>query len=386
MEKDEELGLVTLEEMYNCFKSDEYKEFREDFDVSFVVDENGKESVSYIYAWDLPENSPLLYRHIVAEQLFRTDYRLVNWEYMSAFSEATFYGLMDLMLNPLVWQDKRLYYDSLIEGRIAKEEFDRSRLHRVWEIMYYIREEGILNFADNPYVFDEDLIGANYIKGMHDWGVITTDYGEIMKNIYQGARFTYSDLSKNKYYDIKKLRTSILKIAEERGGKRAAEILNTLQKEWPKIKRWKTHFESMTNDDISQFEDILMNGFETELEEWEAGNDAPKEQPKTVKRAKNQSVSKSQSFETLLQCPQDQKEHVMSRLHELLDNKGGKHVAMILMAAKQKYFLLLDTPTEKQYTAEFTLNGTWRAVSDYIQKHTLPSGKYSEDLDHISIL
>ena len=270
MEKDEELGLVTLEEMYNCFKSDEYKEFREDFDVSFVVDENGKESVSYIYAWDLPENSPFLYRHIVAEQLFRTDYRLVNWEYMSAFSEATFYELMDLMLNPLVWQDKRLYYDSLIEGRIAKEEFDRSRLHRVWEIMYYIREEGILNFADNPYVFDEDLIGANYIKGMHDWGVITTDYGEIMMNIYQGARFTYSDLSKNKYYDIKQLRTSILKIAEKRGGKRAAEILNTLQKEWPKIKRWKTHFECMTNDDISQFEDILMNGFETELEEWES--------------------------------------------------------------------------------------------------------------------
>ena len=65
MEKDEELGLVTLEEMYNCFKSDEYKEFREDFDVSFVVDENGEESVSYIYAWDLPETSPFLYRHIV---------------------------------------------------------------------------------------------------------------------------------------------------------------------------------------------------------------------------------------------------------------------------------------------------------------------------------
>lgn len=386
MEKDEELGLVTLEEMYNCFKSDEYKEFREDFDVSFVVDENGKESVSYIYAWDLPENSPFLYRHIVAEQLFRTDYRLVNWEYMSAFSEATFYELMDLMLNPLVWQDKRLYYDSLIEGRIAKEEFDRSRLHRVWEIMYYIREEGILNFADNPYVFDEDLIGANYIKGMHDWGIITTDYGEIMMNIYQGARFTYSDFSKNKHYDIKQLRTSILKIAEKRGGKRAEEILSMLQEEWPKIKRWKTHFENMTEDDICQFEDILMNGFETELEEWETGNDAPKEQPKTIKKAKNQSVCKSQPFETLLQCPQDQKEHVMSRLHELLDNKGGKHVAMILMAAKGKESLLLDIPTEKQYTAEFTLNGTWRAVSDYIQKHTLPSGKYSEDLDHISIL
>ena len=385
MEKDEELGLVTLEEMYNCFKSDEYKEFREDFDVSFVVDENGKESVSYIYAWDLPENSPFLYRHIVAEQLFRTDYRLVNWEYMSAFSEATFYELMDLMLNPLVWQDKRLYYDSLIEGRIAKEEFDRSRLHRVWEIMYYIREEGILNFADNPYVFDEDLIGANYIKGMHDWGIITTDYGEIMMNIYQGKHFTYSDLRKNKHYDIKQLRTSILKIAEKRGGKRAEEILSMLQEEWPKIKRWKTHFENMTEDDICQFEDILMNGFETELEEWETGNDAPKEQPKTIKKAKNQSVCKSQPFETLLQCPQDQKEHVMSRLHELLDNKGGKHVAMILMAAKQKYFLLLDIPTEKQYTAEFTLNGTWRAVSNYIKKCTLSNGRYSVNLDHISI-
>ena len=386
MEKDEELGLVTLEEMYNCFKSDEYKEFREDFDVSFVVDENGEESVSYIYAWDLPETSPFLYRHIVAEQLFRTDYRHVNWEYMSAFSEDTFYGLMDLMLNPLVWQDKRLYYDSLIEGRIAKEEFDRSRLHRVWEIMYYIREEGILNFADNPYVFDEDLIGANYIKGMHNWGVITTDYERIMMNIYQGARFTYSDLSKNKYYDIKQLRTSILKIAEKRGGKRAAEILNTLQKEWPKIKRWKTHFECMTNDDISQFEDILMNGFETELEEWEAGNDAPKEQPKTIKRAKNQSVSKSQSFDSLLQCPKEQKEHVLSRLHDLLDGKGGKHVAIILMAAKQKYSLLLDIPTENQYTSEFVLSGTWRAVTNYIKKHTLMNGKYSEDLDHISII
>ena len=90
-------------------------------------------------------------------------------------------------------------------------------------------------------------------------------------------------------------------------------------------------------------------------------------------------------FETLLQCSKEQVSNVLARLHELLDNKGGMQVALVLAAAKYKYHYLIAFPTEKQYTSEFELNGTWRALTSYLSAHTTSAGEFTENIDHIEI-
>lgn len=373
---------LTLTEMIDILKGNAYKKWHR-----FIQEDvNGEERIGLGIAWHNSRFFPLLYRHIVAEELLKYDYKEVDWKAVGLFDACIYFAFVDLLMHPLIWTDALEYEDVVIEGRIAEEEYDSERFEEIVDLLNHVNKLDIVDFANNPYEYKEDDYELKHVKGMHEWGRLTHDMEDIFHKIINGGHTSYEEIRNAKYYDLASLRYRLTVTAKECGGKRAGELLRMLQDEWPKIKLWKTYFDTMTPEDVEHFENGLFHGFDDLLEEWEAGNDAPKEQPKTVKRAKNQSVSKSQSFETLLQCPQDQKEHVMSRLHELLDNKGGKHVAMILMAAKQKYFLLLDIPTEKQYTAEFTLNGTWRAVSDYIQKHTLPSGKYSEDLDHISIL
>lgn len=377
---------LTLDEMYDIFMGDAYKDFREQTKLCVKTAENGKRYVEYIIGWFNNDVSPLLYQHIAAEQLIQApDYQKVNWRMVSLGNTFAIIKLLDLCMNPLVWVGAEKFKDIVIEGRVAEEDYDATRYIDKYEMFDYLNNQGVLRFADELPCCDEDSLELGYTKGMHYWLEITLDDSKHFRDVLNGASADFNEWQKAKGYNLGRLRDNLTYIAKERGGDRAAMILHLLQKEWPKIKLWKTHFENMTEDDICHFENGLFHGFDDLLEEWEAGNDAPKEQPKTIKKAKNQSVCKSQPFETLLQCPQDQKEHVMSRLHELLDNKGGKHVAMILMAAKSKESLLLDIPTEKQYTAEFTLNGTWRAVSDYIKKCTLQDGRYSVNLDHISI-
>ena len=91
------------------------------------------------------------------------------------------------------------------------------------------------------------------------------------------------------------------------------------------------------------------------------------------------------SFQTVLQCNPDEISNVMERLHALLDGKSGMQVALVLAAAKYKYHYLIAFPTEKQYTSEFELNGTWRAVTSYISAHTTSTGEFTENIDHIEI-
>ena len=103
----------------------------------------------------------------------------------------------------------------------------------------------------------------------------------------------------------------------------------------------------------------------------------PKQEPKTEEQMS--------SFAELLQCPKEDQKRVLERLHELLDNKGGMQVALVLAAALFEYNYIITIPTEKQYRSEFNLCGTWRAVTSYINKHTTIDGEFTAKIDHIVI-
>ncbi len=105
----------------------------------------------------------------------------------------------------------------------------------------------------------------------------------------------------------------------------------------------------------------------------------PKQEPKP------EFEPQTSSFAELLQCPKNDQKQVLQRLHELLDNKGGMQVALVLAAAMHEYNYIIAIPTEKQYRSEFKLSGTWRAVTSYINKHTTIDGDFTAKIDHIVI-
>ncbi len=344
---------LTLDEMLEIFMGDAYKDFRERCKLSIHTTDNGEKYVPIIIGWPCTDVSPLLYRHIVAEQMLQGDYHHKDWELI--YDTCRYFAMLELWMNPLVWKDALEYDDIVIAGRIAEEEYDSHRLIEISNLLNYARDCAIQDFANDIFMYDEDDYEGGHVKGMHEWHDLTSDVDDITDKIINGGHVTYDEIHSAKYYDIASMRYHLITIARLCGSKRAAEILHMFQDEWPKIKIWKTRFDTMTEDDIRQFEEGLFSCFDDLLEEWGDGANAQKEQQKTIRRAKNQSISRSMKFEQLLQCDKSDKGRVMKRLHELLDGKGGKDVAIVLAAAMYKYKYLLHMPSEKQYTAVFEL-------------------------------
>lgn len=362
--------MVSLQEMYNIFWNDDaYLDFRSKYNLL------PKKSLDeLIMECDIEwssTNNPLIFRHIVAEYVYAQD---EDSELMNEF----FYkhpgipvDIIELWVKPLTWTRNNNYInDMVIEGRIAIEKYNSFRYSTIYHKLERKKEMTALDFADNLYVCDDECPADGEIKGLHYWEYITKDYDFLYTEALKGKPYTDENYLKVKSYDAAYLRDNLKIIAEHRGGKRAAELLRMLQKEWPQIKIWQASYLTMTEQDIAQFENGLYHGFDDLLKVWEK---------------KKHKEPDSASFESLLLCPQKDKPKIMKRLHELLDNKKGKNVALVLAAAKHKHGLLLDYPTESQYKSEFVLDGAWRSVTIFIDKHTLSNGSFNINLDHIEI-
>ena len=92
---------------------------------------------------------------------------------------------------------------------------------------------------------------------------------DVYQKAFMGEDITNDDYKAIKLFSATQLRTSLILIANGRGGKCAAEILRLLQSEWPKIKVWKNALRNMTKEDIDEFEECLYHGFDDLLAEWE---------------------------------------------------------------------------------------------------------------------
>jgi len=72
----------------------------------------------------------------------------------------------------------------------------------------------------------------------------------------------------------------------------------------------------------------------------------------------------------------EDKQHVLNRLHFLIDGKGGKEVGIVLAKAYHDK-LITKIPSQKEFETEFTLNGSWRCISNYT-KFEFDNGKAAE--------
>ena len=254
----EEKKLVTLEEMEDLFAKDVRKQQLQYGNETAQATKLLSPVEYYI---------PKLDQHLYAERLLRIDYKDVDWSKECPFP-ISILTYAKLWMNPLVWIEPNMYEDFVLDGRMAVEEYAEERFSEIEDIVCNIYEEVILSFADNPPAYESDMLEVGYTKGMHEWTPLTWDVYSYLYKVLDGESIDWKELDK-KYYDFIRLRFNLTIIAENRGGKRAAELLKMLQKEWPTIKRWKTNMDKVDEKDIAAFEEHLFHGFDDLLEEWE---------------------------------------------------------------------------------------------------------------------
>lgn len=361
VKKMEEKKYVTLDEMYEIFKGDAYKDFRSFYGMELDSDPAHLWKVPTLHVW-CHRDLPLLYRHIIAEQLLIADYHDIPWSDFGAYDRIVFLDMMMLWMNPLSWVNPLEIEDYVVDSRIAQEVFDEPRFYdEIVDVFRHIEISRTLSFADNPRVCEGDYSSQGIVKGMHYWYDLTMDYTDPMCRIFRnGECLSHEEMHKTiTMYHAPSLRNRLMIIADNRGEKRAAELLRMLQAEWPKLKLWKTEMERMTDEQISEFESILFNGFDELLEAWE--KDKEEEEVVASSKGKPESsffaVSEKMSYEM---CEKE--------LIRVINGAKNKAAACreILRSETIGYFVLSDKTDQEKADA---IN-PWVALTDKKYKFT----------------
>lgn len=264
--------LVSFKEMYSIFwKNPEYEVFRSLHELEKPESFDGYE-MSYDDApWE-SSDTPLLYRHIIAEQLYKKKEKWAEEFPHDYFHVGLLLRLTKLWMNPLKWQWRidwdDDFKDMVIEGRVAKEVYCSEREDQVRKMLNDYYMQYVLDFANEFPICEEDDPQHGKIKGLHYWTMITWNNDPLFERILDGNECNEGELAKTKGYDAAYLRKNLTIIAEKCGGERARYLLMKLQQEWKQIKIWRSDSEVMTERDIRLFEESIFHGFDDLLAEW----------------------------------------------------------------------------------------------------------------------
>ena len=261
--------------MHNMYDTETYEFMREKYGATITWTGTPGQiyqgDVVMIKGW-CHESAPLLYRHIIAEQLL-ANYENIDWINLTQLNIRRLIRIAELWMHPLVyctWEDLRQF---AIDGWAAKEEYAPDRKKQIREVLNYIKNQWALFFGRNPIVLENDALFVGMIKGMYMWHLITACFDMPIERVLNGEYLKDEDIEQMPIYDTLTLRENLTYIAKEYGGEQAAWLLRTLREEWPKMKMWKTGFED--EEEVVQFEQVLFNGYDELLSEWES--EAPKE-------------------------------------------------------------------------------------------------------------
>lgn len=73
--------------------------------------------------------------------------------------------------------------------------------------------------------------------------------------------------------------------------------------------------------------------------------------------------TKQGSFSDIIQY--EDKDKLLNRLHELIDGRSGADVGCVILKAFQENYII-RMPTQKEFASEFSLNGSWSAIHNYM--------------------
>lgn len=267
---------LTLEEMFDIFEQDVYKEYREEHGIEILHSEQVPRYIkNYPEGWWIDGGDcPLILAYILAEQMNTAIYGNLDLNYgtRGTFTLHWDITLVSLWVHPLVWATEDICTKNCVLGYWAIPVFVPLPQEEAYKIVAaFIRIRVIDIFVDmrSLAIAKEDDYEHGLMKGMHQWNLLTADCMDVYQKAFMGEDITDDDYKAIKLFSATQLRTSLILIANGRGGKCAAEILRLLQSEWPKVKVWKNALKNMTKEDIDEFEECLYHGFDDLLAEWE---------------------------------------------------------------------------------------------------------------------
>lgn len=269
---------LTLEEMFDIFEQDVYKEYREEHGIEILHDDKvGRYIARYPERWwTLDRVCPSILAFILAEQLLQQEFYYDSGIQITIPPDGSYSveweaTLIQMWLHPLIWADTEFYLGHIILGHVAVPTYDESRVKAAYEVSVTHETFRVLFFADNidQLTMPEDDLEHGFMKGMHVWSHLTRNSAPVYKKVFSGEMLQIEDITSLKLFSAFQLRYSIRLIAEQRGGKLALEILEMLKKEWPTLKLWKNALRNMTKEEIDEFEECLNHGFDDLLAEWE---------------------------------------------------------------------------------------------------------------------
>jgi len=248
----------------------------------------------------------------------------VEWKRKDLFNLDYEIMMIEKWVHPYVWYDPTRLDGVISDGRIACEMYIPKRRLDVFPYINHFEECRLLSFADDVPEFQDAEV--RHKKGTHDWKWLSGNYSGLVASALNGEEIDDEDFDSIVWYDGFVLRERLERIAKKRGGARAAELLRLYQEEWPDIKRWRVDFGEMEDEEIEAFEDMLLDGMDDLLSEWE------QEEPEAALEVPESRFCKYIAAERFVEKFNGQYtvEDYEATLHEA--SKGtAKHFASVLM-------------------------------------------------------
>jgi len=283
--------LLSIDEIYEFMKNRSHVTYDEE-DTDLRKDE--KTGLFYTDTFFVGLGETLI-KHILVEKCI-SNKQNVDWERVTKNYDYRLINMIKATYNaPLTWvyPAEAFGHDCLVYGlaAIPKHSDYRPYSNNMDDFWHELEEKAILWFADN-------LPTRNDIRG------IVIEYLNLPNDIFLWDRICSATKSWNDYryvFSPDAFRGNIEFIAQERGGKRAAELVRLLQNDWQEIKNFKWfNLTALNEDEISNFEMTLFQGMERNLHKWEA---------ETIQQPKSQ---KNSSFPLLSdQCRKENKVEIV---------------------------------------------------------------------------
>lgn len=261
-----ERSVLTVEEMREIFRQREKEVSHTCYDIELKVDDQtGRYYVNHSFCLE----SDLLITHLLVEQLLACKDN-VDWERVTEyFDYEALDRIYDALKYPLVWVPAEEVGEfCVVKGRVAKEvsppdgydDDDR------YALVAQLRYTGLLWFADNLPVFSQMPNQRRYRRMPPD--MIVWD------RLFEGSIEAETTL---------KLQANLEFIARERGGAKAAKIVERLRKDWKDIftlglfgtNEFKAEIKYLAKD----FENFLFVKIERFYKAWKAEAKQTKEKP-----------------------------------------------------------------------------------------------------------
>ena len=275
--------LVTIEEMRELAKSEEYKIPEEELEF------HGGDSPEGEYNWYVKWYKPnLLKDHLIVEECVEKSW--INWKFTTnVFDPRTIAYMKYLWYHPLVWVpiSDELTKGRIIAGRVAEERFVQRDSDLVdgtpiglangFEMLDWFAEKLPIADGSEPLAaFDYKFSTLDIIQ----WYYLTRNANEMYSATWgEDGRFDPSLLIP---FDQRNFLFNLEIIANRHGGARAAEIVRLLRKDWNRITAMKFFdIGKSTPEQIEEFRAGLFEGMDYYLEQWDA--ETPHEEGPKVK-------------------------------------------------------------------------------------------------------